>query len=170
MTPTGAGTTNLTWSSCSLARYQAKLASLGAQTCLSPIVSRVRVRNRAQFACSQTSLSAVNIMPGQTTTNEAQCQALLGSCARFYPDQLNNCMQLLCTSSQGVSVMAYGFARLDGSYCGPGTVCMSGVCVTPSPPLSLPNVNGGWSPWMTTVDSMCGGSGCSPCAVVGQVE
>jgi hypothetical protein len=30
-------------------------------------------------------------------------------------------------------------------------------------------VDGGWSPWMSTGESICGGSGCSACSITGQI-
>lgn len=112
----------------------------------------------------QTSLTAVDTMPGQSYPAEAQCHALLGSCGRSYPESEHDCSQLLCTNTNGVSVLSFAFNRLDGTYCGSGKVyhdsrhmkklmrqvCVEGACVA-VPQVTLTPVNGGWSPWVPSV-------------------
>lgn len=147
MTPYGSGTTGITWSTCSTTRYHNRLIGLGDGNCLAYTVRKttlwnfsnevlygiqllLHLFNRISFCfynCERAKVLQANptrsdATPGQDTPYDLQCMAVMGSCGRAYPTELEKCNEFLCTNNNGASVTGFLFSKLDGSYCGAGKV------------------------------------------------
>ncbi|CAI4233071.1 unnamed protein product [Auanema sp. JU1783] len=107
--------------------------------------------------------------PGQIFTLDEQCEIFHGECWKHElkdGQRLQDvCSIVWCGNGEGIIRTAH--PALEGSYCGPGKQCRSGVCV-PSYRNLLP-VHGGWSEWNDSPGSSCGGQ-CLPCQIQGQIR
>ena len=70
--------------------------------------------------------------------------------------------------SNGESVVRNTHPALEGSYCGPGRICIEGNCVTAaSKNVAVVPVNGQWGEWDDATKCT---QGCNECKIDGQMR
>ncbi|KAM8974414.1 A disintegrin and metalloproteinase with thrombospondin motifs 20 [Pelodytes ibericus] len=97
-------------------------------------------------------------LPGALYDVNKQCELMFGIGSQVCP-YLKQCMRLWCTGKEGISsgCRTQHMPLADGSYCGPGMHCRSGVCVNKL--MDARPVDGEWGTWgpYNSCSRTCGG-------------